>query len=253
MDFLDQFEMKEYLKNLLILCEFDEMSLLERLDKKSLESMEEFVQKNLSKDVRFTNVEHLQKYFGNSVGSIEDLQNFHFSPGAQLILLQKLPEAARKFRKRYKTPITSVLKLLIDDFLRKNCGPATSSESDNKKPKTQGTTSALEFEEKIATAIDIYMRKAVVNNYIKVTNIEVRLDPAGKIYLAKVLCPYCSSKISLTIDKTRGEPRPVIGNFTRHLKIHLVPVDQNQSSLDSFVQGSSSSHKSSLESKNLNR
>jgi hypothetical protein len=65
-----------------------------------------------------------------------------------------------------------------------------------------------------------------------VEEVYIKFDSECKFESASVKCPYCGNNIKLTIDRTRAEYRPLIGNFSRHLKKHESP--NNNYTLDSY-------------------
>jgi hypothetical protein len=91
---------KDYIKNLLIFCGNDTAQHLADFNQESLSEMELYIRQKIGKNSAYNSPEMLNKFFGETIVSFNEVQDFSSNPGAKKSLLVHLPKAAKAFISR---------------------------------------------------------------------------------------------------------------------------------------------------------
>lgn len=91
-------QLKNQMKELLVYCGYDSLDLIESLSSESLDEIEKYIRQK-AHDSAFDDDSMRKKFFGSNV-SVTEVKKFSFNPGSRIILLNRLPDAVKKY-KRY--------------------------------------------------------------------------------------------------------------------------------------------------------
>jgi hypothetical protein len=91
-------DIKDYLKNILIFCGYDTMQLLSELNSECLDDIEKYIRNKMGNNAAYDSPVILDKYFGGTLVTFEEIQSFSFNPGARKTLLTYLPKAIKQFQ-----------------------------------------------------------------------------------------------------------------------------------------------------------
>jgi hypothetical protein len=113
-------EIKDYLKQLLVFCGYDTPNLLLEICDENLVEMEIYIREKMGKNNSYDSPQILQKYFGGTIVTFEEIRSFSFNPGARKTLLFHLPKAVKKFKSRLvQKKHYLYIKINIFQFLQK--------------------------------------------------------------------------------------------------------------------------------------